>query len=126
MTTTRRPAPATSRGFTLIEVLVALAIVAVALVAGTQATSALIRHGERQSELLLGQLCAENQLIAMRLSTQYPAVGESSMPCRQAGRELQVRVSVHTTLNPHFRRIDAQALEQDRPLLRLSTILGKW
>lgn len=126
MTTAHRPAPATSRGFTLIEVLVALAIVAVALVAGTQATSALIRHSERQSELLLGQLCAENQLIAMRLSTQYPAVGESSLPCRQAGRELQVRVSVHTTLNPHFRRIDAQALEQDRPLLRLSTILGKW
>ena len=121
-----RPAPANRRGFTLIEVLVALAIVAVALVAGTQATSALIRHGERQSELLLGQLCAENQLIAMRLSTQYPAVGESSMPCRQAGRELQVRVSVHTTLNPLFRRIDAQALEQERPLLRLSTILGKW
>ena len=62
----------------------------------------------------------------MRLSTQYPAVGESTVACSQAGRELQVRVSVHTTLNPHFRRIDAQALEQERPLLRLSTILGKW
>ena len=34
-----------ARGFTLIEVLVALGIVAIALMAGTQATMALTRNG---------------------------------------------------------------------------------
>ena len=41
------------RGFTLIEVLVALGIVAIALVAGLQATTALTNNALRQSDILL-------------------------------------------------------------------------
>ena len=62
-------------GFTLIEVMVALGITAVALVAGTQATSALVRHAQRQSDSLLAQLCADNELVRLRLSRQMPGVG---------------------------------------------------
>ncbi|MBC7393639.1 MAG: prepilin-type N-terminal cleavage/methylation domain-containing protein, partial [Variovorax sp.] len=57
-----------SRGFTLIEVLVALAIVAIALAAGTQATMALTRNAQRQSDVLLAQLCVENELVKARLA----------------------------------------------------------
>ena len=46
----------TQRGFTLIEVLVALAIVAIALMAGLQATTALARNAQRQSDILLAHL----------------------------------------------------------------------
>ena len=59
-------------GFTLIEVLVALSIVAVALAAGTQAMQALTSNAARQSDVLLAQLCAENELIKIRLSRQLP------------------------------------------------------
>ncbi|MDB5913164.1 MAG: ral secretion pathway protein, partial [Ramlibacter sp.] len=47
-----------SRGFTLIEVLVALGIVSIALVTGLQATAALTRNAQRQSDVLLAHLCA--------------------------------------------------------------------
>ena len=57
-------------GFTLVEVLVALGIVAIALVAGTQASSALLRNAGRQSDVLLGQICAENELSKARLARQ--------------------------------------------------------
>ena len=43
------------RGFTLIEVLVALAIVAVTLIAGLQATSSMTRNTSRQTERVLAQ-----------------------------------------------------------------------
>ena len=43
-------------GFTLVEVLVALAIVAIALMAGLQATTALARNAQRQSDILLAHL----------------------------------------------------------------------
>ena len=49
----------TQRGFTLVEVLVALAIVAIALMAGVQATASLTRYAQRQSDMVLAQLCAE-------------------------------------------------------------------
>ena len=59
---------AAQRGFTLVEVLVALGIVAIALMAGLQATTALTRNALRQSDIVLAQLCAENELVKARLS----------------------------------------------------------
>ena len=54
------------RGFTLVEVMVALAITAIALAAGLQASSALTRNAGRQSQVLQAQLCAHNALVQMR------------------------------------------------------------
>ena len=114
-----------ARGFTLIEVLVALAIVAIALLAGLQATSALTRNALRQADVLLAQLCAENQLVQVRLSSQMPAVGDSTVRCEQAGRVFDVSVVVRPTPNPTFSRVDAQVFSGDYPVLRLSTIVGR-
>jgi general secretion pathway protein I len=111
-------------GFTLIEVLVALAIVGIALVAGLQATMALSNHAQRQSDLLLAQLCAENELVRLRLSRRMPPVGEASFTCEQAGRSFAGRLSIRATPNPNFRRVDAQVLEDDHIVLRVATIVG--
>lgn len=116
----------TQRGFTLIEVLVALGIVAIALVAGLQATTALTNNAMRQSDVLLAHICAENQLVKVRLARQLPDVGDSSVPCEQAGRSFTVNVGVLPTPNPSFRRVDAQVMDGDSPVLRLSTIVGRY
>jgi general secretion pathway protein I len=112
-------------GFTLIEVLVALGIVAVALMAGLKATGALSHNAERQTVSLLGQICAENELIRLRLRRQLPDTGNQQIECQQAGRTLQVDVSVRPTPNPNFRRVDARVLEQGSPVLQLSTVMGR-
>ena len=118
-------ATAAARGFTLIEVLVALAIVAIALLAGLQATNALTRNALRQAEVLLAQLCADNELVQVRLSRQMPAVGDASVRCEQAGRALDVSVVVRPTPNPTFSRVDAQVFSEGFAVLRLSTIVGR-
>ena len=115
----------TQRGFTLIEVLVALAIVAIALMAGLQATSALTRNAQRQADVLLAHLCAENEMVKVRLSRQMPAIGDSQQVCEQAGRTFEVSVVVRPTPNPNFRRVDAQVFDDASPVLRLSTIVGR-
>jgi general secretion pathway protein I len=112
-------------GFTLIEVLVALAIVAIALAAGLQATTALTNNALRQSSVLLAHICAENELVKARLSKQMPDIGDSSLTCEQGGRSFPVTVSVLPTPNPSFRRVDAQVFDGESPVLRLSTIVGK-
>jgi general secretion pathway protein I len=114
-----------ARGFTLIEILVALAIVAIALAAGLQATTSLTNNALRQSSVLLAHVCAENELVKIRLSRQFPAIGESSVTCEQAGQSFPVTVSVLPTPNPSFRRVDAQVSENTYPVLRLSTIVGR-
>ena len=113
-------------GFTLIEVLVALAIVAVALAAGTQAMLALSNNVARQTDVLLGQLCAENEFVRIRLSRQLPGVGDSTTVCEQAGRALEVRVSVRPTPNPLFRRVDASVSDGNMPIVRVTTIVTQF
>lgn len=113
-------------GFTLIEVLVALGIVAIALSAGLQATGAITRHAQRQSDMLLAQLCAENALVKVRLARQLPGVGDSTTACEQAGRNLTVAQSVRPTPNFNFRRVDAQVLDGEVPIWRVSTVVGRY
>lgn len=126
MSRMRSHLPTHTGGFTLIEVLVALAIVATALIAGLQATSALTRNAERQTDRMLAQLCAENALASARLSRQLPDVGDTSTPCEQAGRTLELRLVVQPTPNPNFRRVDARLYRDKQPLLQLSTVLGRY
>jgi general secretion pathway protein I len=114
------------RGFTLIEVLVALGIVAVALAAGARATGSLTRNAERQTDQILAHLCAENTLIAVRLAKQMPAAGENFNTCEQGGRVFTVRLAVAPTPNPNFMRVEAQVLEAENPMLSLATVVGRY
>jgi general secretion pathway protein I len=114
------------RGFTLVEVLVALGIVAIALVAGLRATAALTQNAQRQSDVLLAHFCAENELAKVRLAKQMPGVGTTDLPCEQAGHQFAVKVIVAPTPNPSFRRVDAHVFDGESPLLRLSTIVGRF
>lgn len=119
-----------SRGFTLIEILVALAVVAMALATGLQATGALTRQAQRQTDQWLAEMCAENELTRLRLTRQLPGVGDSVVNCDQAGRNLQVRLAVSPTPNPNFRRIDAVVEGivdgQSVRLLSISTVQGRF
>jgi general secretion pathway protein I len=115
-----------SRGFTLVEVLVALGIVAIALLAGSKATSALTSNAMRQSEVMLAQLCAENEQITLRLARQLPGLGTSSVACEQAGHHFSSQVTVQATPNPNFRRIDVQVFSDEHPVLQLSSVLGMY
>jgi general secretion pathway protein I len=115
------------RGFTLVEVLVALAIVAIALGTGLKAAGALTNNAERLADVVNAQWCADNQLTGLKLARQFPGIGESAFACEQLGRALQGTLVVQPTPNPNFRRVDARiADEQGQPLLTLSTVLPRY
>lgn len=117
---------AAPRGFTLIEVLVALSIVTIALLAGLKATAALTNNAVRQSDVLLAHLCAENELVKTRLLRQMPGIGDSTTQCVQGGRTLLVKLLVRPTPNPEFRRVDAQVSNESAMILQLSTIVTRY
>ena len=111
-------------GFTLIEVLVALAIVAVALSAGIKAAGALINNAQRLADVSAAQWCADNELAGMKLGRNTPGVGDLEFQCQQLGRTYPGHLVVRPTPNPNFRRVDALLTDAAGvPLLTLSTVL---
>ena len=120
------PKPAQMQGFTLIEVLVALAIVALALMAGTRVSASLTHNAQRQSDAMLAQICADNALIQLRLAQQLPSVGVTHLACEQAAQTFDVALTINTTPNPAFRRVDAQVFDGQSPVLRVTTVVGRY
>lgn len=112
---------------TLIEVLVALAIVAITLSAGIKAAGGLTLNAQRMSDLTLAQWCAENQITALKLGKIYPPVGDSDFSCQQLGRTFPGHMTVRPTPNANFRRVDAQIMdESQQPIVKLSTVLPRF
>jgi general secretion pathway protein I len=99
--------------------------VAIALTSGLKATASLGRNAERQSNVLLAQLCAENELIKLRLAHQMLGVGDSTTDCPQAGEVMQVQTTVRSTPNPNFLRVDAKVFKNSEAQLQLTTVMGR-
>ncbi len=97
----RRP-----RGFTLIEVLVALTILAVALTAAMRAMGSMIEAGGALQQRMLAGWSADNQLVALRLTKAWPEPGTRGAPCPQGGIALYCEQTVAPTPNPAFRRVE--------------------
>jgi len=114
-------------GFTLVEVLVALAITAMALGAGLKAAGALTDNAQRLGDVTSAHWCADNALVGLRLAQQFPGTGDADFACSQLGREFRGVLRTQTTPNPNFRRIDALVMDaQGNVLATISTVLGRY
>lgn len=118
-----RPGP---RGLTLVEVLVALAIAAVALGAGVRAAGSSVQMSQRLQDTVPARWCAENQLAQVRLARVLPPVGEAAFSCEQLGQRWQGRMRTQPTPNPNFRRVEAQVLDaQGQAVVAISTVVSR-
>lgn len=121
-----------NKGFTLVEVLVALAIIAITLGAGLRVSGSQINNAQRQNDMFHAQLCAQNELIKMRLTRQLPDTGDKSFTCEQTGVSYDGVLQVQMTPNPSFRKVDALVYQaegdnkQAYTLLKLSTLVGRF
>lgn len=116
------------RGMTLIEVMVALSIVAISLMAASKAYSLWIYGGRQLQERVLAHVCAQNTLAQWRLSPELPAVGDYSFSCEQDGLTFQVQTDIRMTSSPKFRRASLRVVGPTSPgtaLFFITTAIGK-
>jgi general secretion pathway protein I len=115
-------------GFTLVEILVALAVLAVALTAGMRAVGQSVDASTLLKQRTLALWVAQNRLAAAQLETPWPALGRRDGQAAQASATFVWRETVTGTPNPAFRKIEivvADAAEPDYLLARLTGFLGK-
>ena len=95
-----------ARGFTLMEMLVAVGVLAIALgaIIGNAARYADTASGLRDKTVAL--LVARNRMAELELGSSWPAIGRANEDVEMGGIKWTWRTEVKTTQDPTLRRID--------------------
>ncbi|MGE5336730.1 MAG: type II secretion system minor pseudopilin GspI [Gemmatimonadota bacterium] len=107
-----------ARGFTLLEVLVALVIIGVALAAAMRGALSLTGNSVESRRMLLATITAENRLLELRLARAQLTVGQTTTDCPEGGLAFSCEQTVKTTPNPFFRRVELRVLYRDGDSVR--------
>jgi len=98
----------TSSGFTLIEVMVAMAIAALGLAAVAASVSQMVDAGVAMQQRTYASWIAHNKIAELRLANVIPDVSESSGDTTYANREWTWRATVSETGVENLFRVDVQ------------------
>lgn len=96
------------RGFTLIEVLVALLVFALVASAGAQVGSQYIGSFERVRDKTLAGWIADNRIAEIRLQSGLPSVSDTTSDLDFASFRWQVNTAVKATADEGMRRIEVE------------------
>ena len=94
------------RGFTLIEVMVALAIAALSLGAVAAAVSQMVESATAMEQRTYASWIGQNRIAELRLANVIPKVGEDSDEITYAGREWTWRATISETEVENLFRVD--------------------
>lgn len=109
-------------GFTLIEILVALSILAIALMAAMRAAGqGTTNVAELRTRTLAGWV-AENVLATHRARGDWLPVGEQEGKAVESGMEFVWREKIVGTPNNSFRRVDIQVFAASDPAYALAKL----
>ena len=99
------------RGFTLLETLIALVVLALALVALSQTAARQVNAFSDMRERTMAGWLALDVLNQTRLDTPFPNVGKSDGRRRFANRDWRYEVEIQSTDVADIRRIDVRVFD---------------
>lgn len=124
--------PQDARGFTLIEVMVALAIFVALALALDSTMSANVRGVSRFEEKTLAAWVASNKLVELQVYQQWPENGRQDDASEFAGREWFIQTEVAAGPLPDTRRVDISVgpqpegtMAEKHPVSTLTALLVK-
>lgn len=116
------------QGFTLLEVLIALAVLAIALAAAVKGVTSYVSNLAYLKERSLAHWVGLNALTELRVSGQWPNSGDIKGDESMAGREFQWIITVTEVEGGDVRRLDVKVMpeeDEERPLSTMVAYVGK-
>ena len=101
------------KGFSLIEVLIGLSILAIALASGIKALSQTAQTQIVIQQQYLALTSANDALNMMYMQKVWPDLSSQSTNCSQLNTQLVCIRNVFVTPNPLFRRVQIEVFESD-------------
>ncbi len=131
-TVSRKPRPEKSAGkrqtgFTLIEILVSLAIMAIVLGALIQAAGATASNAGRLRDRAIAQWVASNRLAEMQIAGSFPETGSKTGDTEMLGVTWQWKTLVSAVEDEDLRRVDIEIRfdeDDQNPIVRLAGFVG--
>ena len=122
-----KPVTLRNKGFTLLEVMIALVIFGISALVILEQTSRSVLQQSQLEEKTLALWVAENQLASLRLQTAWPNTGTSEQIVTSAQRDWTIQQSVDETANPLLRKITLNVFQQgrDTPIVTMSGFMGE-
>lgn len=118
-----RHPPRHASGFTLLEVLVALVIVATTLTVCLAAVGVMTRVSQDLRAVILANWTAENRMVQVRLGHEFPGFGKRSFDCPQADVKLVCEEDVTSTPNRNFHKLEITVHDVLTPNRRITRMV---
>ena len=117
-----------TRGFTLIEIMVALAVASIGLLAISVALDRSIDTLEALESKTIASWVASNRLSDLRMSREFRSAGTSQSSETMGGREWRVVDNYYSTEDPNISRVIVQVFHpgSDLPVTENVGFLGRY
>jgi general secretion pathway protein I len=115
-------------GFTLIEIMVALAVIAIAVAAVMAAISGNVSNAAYIQDRTLAHWVAMNKVTEVQVAKDWPAAGTQHGESLMASQQWSWQVKVSTTEDPDVRRVDVDVFanqDQKNPLSAIVAYVGR-
>ena len=118
------------QAFTLIEVLIAMVVLAMSLLAAIKVATEVTNSAIHMQDKTIAQWVAMNKVTEMRLQTTWPSVGRSNGNVEMASRSWHWQMEIRNTEDQDVRRLEVAVSpesekDDETPTVLITAFLGK-